>query len=46
MRQPGIRKCHLRGQSLVETTLILAAFMGLILGMVGVGQMLFVRQAL
>jgi Flp pilus assembly protein TadG len=35
-----------RGQSLVETTLILAAFMGLILGMVGVGQMLFVRQAL
>ena len=35
-----------RGQSLVETTLILAAFMGLILGMVSVGQMLFVRQAL
>jgi hypothetical protein len=35
-----------RGQSLVETTLILAAFMGLILGMVGVGQKLFVRQAL
>ena len=35
-----------RGQSLVETTLILAAFMGLILAMVGVGQMLFVRQAL
>jgi len=35
-----------RGQTLVETTLILAAFMGLILGMVGVGQMLFVRQAL
>jgi hypothetical protein len=35
-----------RGQSLVETTFILAAFMGLILAMVGVGQMLFVRQAL
>jgi Flp pilus assembly protein TadG len=35
-----------RGQSLVETTLILAAFMALILGMVSVGQMLFVRQAL
>jgi hypothetical protein len=31
---------------LVETTLILTAFMGLILGMVDVGQMLFVRQAL
>ena len=41
-----MRKRHSRGQSLVETTLILAAFMGLILGMVGVGQMLFVRQAL
>lgn len=35
-----------RGQSLVETTLILAAFMGLLLGMAGVGQMLFVRQTL
>jgi len=35
-----------RGQSLVETTFILAAFMGLLLAMVGVGQMLFVRQAL
>jgi len=35
-----------RGQSLVETTLILAAFMGLILGMVGVAQMLFLRQTL
>lgn len=35
-----------RGQSLVETTLILAAFMAMILGMVSVGQMLFVRQAL
>jgi TadE-like protein len=41
-----MRRRHSRGQSLVETTLILAAFMGLILGMVGVGQMLFVRQAL
>ena len=41
-----MRRRGSRGQSLVETTLILAAFMGLILGMVGVGQMLFVRQAL
>ncbi len=35
-----------KGQSLVESSLILAAFMGLVLGMAGVGQMLFVRQTL
>src|SRR5579872_5381848 len=35
-----------RGLSLVETTFILAAFMAMILGMVSVGQMLFVRQSL
>jgi len=35
-----------KGQSLVETTLVLAAFMGLLLGMAGVGQMLFTRQTL
>jgi hypothetical protein len=34
------------GQSLVETALVLAAFMGLLLGMIGVGQLLFVRQTL
>lgn len=34
------------GQSLIETALILAAFMGLLLGMTGVGQMIFVRQTL
>ncbi len=34
------------GQSLVETALILAAFMGLLLGMVGVGELIFVRQTL
>jgi hypothetical protein len=34
------------GQSLLESTLILAAFMGLIIGMSGVGQLLFVRQTL
>jgi hypothetical protein len=34
------------GQSLVETALILAAFMGLLLGMTGVGQLIFVRQTL
>jgi Flp pilus assembly protein TadG len=33
-----------KGQSLVETSLILAAFMGLLLGMVGIGQAIFVRQ--
>jgi TadE-like protein len=35
-----------RGQSLVETALILAAFMGLLLGMTGIGESLFVRQTL
>lgn len=34
------------GQSLVETALILAAFMGLLLGMTGVGEVIFVRQTL
>lgn len=34
------------GQSLVESALILAALMGLLVGMTGVGQMLFVRQTL
>jgi hypothetical protein len=33
-----------RGQSLVETSLILAAFMGMLLAMVFVCQTLFVRQ--
>ncbi|HTR35717.1 MAG TPA: TadE family protein [Bryobacteraceae bacterium] len=35
-----------KGQSLVETTFVLAAFMALLLGMVGVGQTLFVQQTL
>ncbi|HUA18579.1 MAG TPA: TadE family protein [Bryobacteraceae bacterium] len=35
-----------QGQSLVETTFVLAAFMGLLLGMVAVGQTLFVQQTL
>jgi hypothetical protein len=34
------------GQSLIESALILAAFMGLLLGMAGIGQSLFVRQTL
>jgi hypothetical protein len=34
------------GQSLVESALILTAFMGLLLGMIGIGQSLFVRQTL
>ena len=41
-----MRQRRSRGQSLVETTLILAAFMGLMLGMAGVGETLFVREAL
>ena len=35
-----------KGQSLVETTLVLAAFMGLLLGVVDLGQMLIMRQSL
>jgi hypothetical protein len=35
-----------RGQSLVETALILAAFMALLFGMVSVGGLLFERQTL
>jgi hypothetical protein len=34
------------GQSLVESALILTAFMGLLLGMIDIGQLLFVRQTL
>jgi hypothetical protein len=35
-----------RGQSLIESAMILAAFMGLLVGMAGVGQLLFLRQTL
>jgi hypothetical protein len=35
-----------KGQSLVESSLVLASFMGLVLGMAGVSEMLFVRQIL
>jgi Flp pilus assembly protein TadG len=35
-----------RGQSLVESALILTAFMGLLLGMASIGELLFVRQTL
>jgi hypothetical protein len=35
-----------RGQSLVESALVLAAFLGLVLGIVDVGQLLFERQTL
>ena len=35
-----------KGQSLVETTLVLAAFLGLLLGMVSIGGALFARQTL
>jgi Flp pilus assembly protein TadG len=40
------RSVRQAGQSLVETALILAAFMGLLIGMTGVGQLIFVRQTL
>jgi hypothetical protein len=35
-----------KGQSLVESSLVLASFMGLVLGMASVSEMLFVRQIL
>ncbi|HYL76058.1 MAG TPA: TadE family protein [Bryobacteraceae bacterium] len=41
-----MRRHSSKGQSLVETSLILAGFMGLLVGMTGVGQALFVRQTL
>jgi hypothetical protein len=34
------------GQSLIETTLILAAFVGLLLGVLEIGKIMFVRQTL
>lgn len=34
------------GQSLVESTLVLTAFLGLLLGIVAVGESLFVKEAL
>ena len=40
------RRLKSRGQSLVEATLVLTAFMLLLVGMAGVGEMLFVRQTL
>ena len=35
-----------KGQSLIETTLVLAAFMGLLLAAVDLGQKLFLRESL
>jgi len=35
-----------RGQSLVETTLVLVAFMGLLVGVIDVGQTLVIRETL
>lgn len=35
-----------RGQSLVESALVLTAFMGLLLGIAGISESLFVRQTL
>jgi TadE-like protein len=39
-----MKRSRSKGQSLVETSMILAAFMGLLVGMMSVGQTLFVRQ--
>jgi len=41
-----MRRRSRKGQSLVESSLILAAFLGLLLGIASVGQMLFARQTL
>jgi hypothetical protein len=40
------RACRQCGQSLVESALVLAAFMGLLVGMATVGESLFVRETL
>lgn len=40
------RAHHEAGQTLVEAALVMTAFMGLLLGMAGIGQSLFVRQTL
>ena len=39
-----MKRSRCKGQSLVETSLIVVAFLSLLLGMVGIGQALFVRQ--
>jgi len=41
-----VRRQRSRGQSLVETALILVAFLSLLLGMADVGEKLFVHQTL
>jgi len=41
-----MKRSRSKGQSLVESSLVLASFMGLVLGMAGVSEMLFVRQIL
>ena len=41
-----MRRCNSRGQSLVESAFVLAAFLVLLLGIVNVGEMLFSRQTL
>jgi len=41
-----MKRARSRGQSIVESALILTAFMGLLLGTATVGESLFVREAL
>ena len=41
-----MRRRGARGQSLVESVLVLAVFLGLMLGMVDLGELLFERQTL
>jgi hypothetical protein len=41
-----MKRKRCKGQSLVESALVLASFMALLLGMTGVSEMLFARQIL
>ncbi len=41
-----MKRRNSRGQSLVESALVLAAFLGMLLGIVNVGQALYSRQTL
>jgi hypothetical protein len=41
-----MKRRNSRGQSLVESALVLTAFMGMLLGIVDVGEMLFAKQTL
>jgi len=46
MRERRMKRWQQRGQSLVEATLVLFVFFGLLLGVVDCGQVLFAQQSL